>query len=1340
MLHGKYLYVTSQGEHVPLVDVPYEDRNWLLVYDREDRLPGTGGVEQPQSKDRDILYALPINFADAPTAIAAKGSLLFVSSQRDGVAVISLANPAKPSVVRFLKNGRVDGQVVSFIPKNPDSGGKTRLEFVGDDLHITPPVGYRFVFDASRPSLPQVGVSRVTGQATVPLNETNAIVLSQGSLDFQLYDASNPYHINRLGSYESHGFSVPAGLVDAFALTTIGGTNLQADAKGPRYWPLYDFSDPAEIHLLDVAYQQGEGDKEQVGSSLLTDDGVLLVRTDRRLRFIDTMVTDLAWSIPTQGATGVPTGSNLTLCFTVAPQIPDGEDAASYLQQFIKLVRVTGDESGEPAEFTVQVDADDSRKITIVPSSALQPSASYRLQLSASSDAAGRRTVGLFDHTIGFKTATDDKPEPRIVAIAPSIVTTKGGTIAVDVKNPADPVFTLAGVVAPESATTSRVDLDGGGQRIYIDAPPNVAGPAALKVTNENGAFVQLLGAVQYVEPLVLKSISPTSGSLAGGTRVTIKGLGFRPDAAQISVSFGDLPVAEDDIKVIDPETIEVVTPAGRIGKADVRVSLDNGQSEVLPKAFEYLQPAQSNIAGNGKIYDMVLDPTGTYLVAGQGNAVVIYNIDASTFTGGDTALNEDALLKKIDLNNDGVDDRIVSRVSLPNGYLATGVATYFEHGTDRVMVSATRPGDGGQSAFFVIGFDSINPKNTTILTQLPLFSNLARGLEVENSRAVVAMGNGGLGFVDILLPTKAYLSSHFSLPDGHQALDVTRVATKAGEPELYAVAAGNFDISTNSLVDEQESTTGAMYLIRHSAGAGYEIVSKVEVPCSRVKVVGTTAYLSAGANGLVIVDIGDPANPKILSRVNTVGCVYDIDVNGNTAYLALGDKGVLTVDVTDPEHPTVTDGMESYGGNVVWSVLGNNYSAVAGGNSLQVFPDVVLKVFRIDPENGILDYDTDHKLTVRLRFNKAIDLWPANLDRFKVYGPDGNPIAADVDIVGNDAIITILAGNGLAVGDTLSVEAQAGIKSIKPINDQVHIDLYTLRQNQRFALTYRGGENDILGLNAVVPRRIPTGRSAEITISGLGIPTDPARVKAYLSDVELSVKSIESNDDAERAAIITAEVPPIAKAGQYDVIVSVEKAGVWQKLVLRGALLVDSPIEFTSLTPGWGPRTGGTSVTVYGQGFEPGNTVMEGLKLRIGGVPVTSVRVLSSERMVITTTGRPGGQKRPLGSGSLRQRDTSLTGDAGFGYGLKLIGSQSVDFAPFDVWVDQETGVALTNGGYFTKNQFLQIYEGQGLSDSIRAASFDVQEPTQPLLVGGSPALPSGDEGREQIGKAGSL
>ena len=205
--------------------------------------------------------------------------------------------------------------------------------------------------------------------------------------------------------------------------------------------------------------------------------------------------------------------------------------------------------------------------------------------------------------------------------------------------------------------------------------------------------------------------------------------------------------------------------------------------------------------------------------------------------------------------------------------------------------------------------------------------------------------------------------------------------------------------------------------------------------------------------------------------------------------------------------------------------------------------------------------------------------------------------------------------------------------------------------------------------------------------------------------------------------AVVWLDIPPMPVAGQFDVTVMAHKGGVWETATLAGGLLVDAPVEFTALNPAWGPVTGGTLVTVYGRGFEPGTTVMEGLDIRVGGVAAAGIRVLSSERLeFVTRSGRVG---RNEVTGADRYGNIArLTGEAGFGFGLRHVASQSVGFYPSDIHVDPQTGIAVTNGGYFYQGHSEHLCQDTLWPDNYRAAAFDIQQ-SQPLLVGGAGAFP---------------
>ncbi|RYZ08821.1 MAG: hypothetical protein EOO73_05865 [Myxococcales bacterium] len=75
--------------------------------------------------------------------------------------------------------------------------------------------------------------------------------------------------------------------------------------------------------------------------------------------------------------------------------------------------------------------------------------------------------------------------------------------------------------------------------------------------------------------PHAVLGIDPPHGPFAGGTLVMIRGNGFDSNAR---VWFGDVPAPRENVTPIDPQRIQVLTPAGAAGAVDVTVQ--NGDAE----------------------------------------------------------------------------------------------------------------------------------------------------------------------------------------------------------------------------------------------------------------------------------------------------------------------------------------------------------------------------------------------------------------------------------------------------------------------------------------------------------------------------------------------------------------------------------------------------------------------------------------------------------------------------------------------------------------------------------------------------------------------------------------
>jgi hypothetical protein len=86
--------------------------------------------------------------------------------------------------------------------------------------------------------------------------------------------------------------------------------------------------------------------------------------------------------------------------------------------------------------------------------------------------------------------------------------------------------------------------------------------------------------------PPAVSSVSPNSGSTAGGTAVTITGTNF---AAGATVTFGG--TATTNVIAVNGTTITATTPAGSAGAVTVTVTVSGGQTGSLANAFTYASP-----------------------------------------------------------------------------------------------------------------------------------------------------------------------------------------------------------------------------------------------------------------------------------------------------------------------------------------------------------------------------------------------------------------------------------------------------------------------------------------------------------------------------------------------------------------------------------------------------------------------------------------------------------------------------------------------------------------------------------------------------------------------------
>ncbi|MEY8252049.1 MAG: IPT/TIG domain-containing protein, partial [Colwellia sp.] len=1361
------VYVTARAESYVGFDTEYAAGEWLLIFDAIEALPGSGdGSEQAEGDNRYIRHSLLIPSATQSVAdkhfIDYYDNLLIAASKGGAVNVYSIINPLRPTLLRSIK--QVSG-ARGAVPL------RTQAVYV-DDGKLFVNSGNWVVFDLQKASVPELTQFEASQVMTPSLQKDRHV-----ANNLSLHELTAATQWKKTSELESFGFQVPgeAVLIDTHGtLATVINRDKCVGGLYKGYLSLIDYSDLETPYLVDgmpysTNYKPTE--KEQIGLDLFgqsgenctgasaadhifTKDGISVLAYGA-LHLVDTHIQELTASWPQDGQKFVPLDSSITLDWTLP--IENLNDVKGY----ISLIKVMGADSADVIASAVSINPENSRQIIITPQNPLVADSKYQIQLTGVK--ASRRTQGLVDLALNFSTGnytgeniTWDNAEKNYVSV-------NGETIWLTLSHANNPEFFFSGkqgqVLAIEEVSITQ-------SRYQVALPSGIAGSIFVEVKDDDARYWASAGELIYTEPMVLQGISPAEGTLEGTQQVVITATGFAPDVADIKVFFGNQSADTKHYQLLDTTQLQLLTPPGILGSVDVRVELTDGQSDTLVNAYLYQQPIQSEIGTRSKsaITAMSIDPSATYMMVGVGSELNIFNIDPSKWTADNTGtdangkeilrdpLNPDDLRRKIDLDGDGADDRLVFSWHLPDGFVLLGVQGYFERGHDLIYMAAAKPDESSEFGFreaklFILGV-SDDFSTAQLIRSLELPGNMARGILVENNQALISLGTAGLGLVDTYIPSKTYLMESANVKGDLPALGLARTNQQLNDEPVYAVVSGHWTYPEQKLISNEVAGLGGFTLMSRSTN-GMQAISGLDIPASDIEVKDQFAFLAAGDRGVIVLDISDVQSPKVVSRNADLGHVHDLSISGHVLYAAIGGQGIISLDISNPEQLELLTGLDAFNDANIMHVTALSASVVGGGHKsegvLQVYPDSNLKLFTVDPANGILDFDGDDRLTAIFRFSKAIDNHDSNLNKFSVLNSLQQPVEFELNLNGNQAEIYIKPNQNLSVGDVLHYYVYTGLASVKRLTEDNSLTLYELKYDQHIELTYRGQYSTKLSIDSLLPRRQLLGEPLEITASALGVPLDISRVKLSIGGQEAQIDRIESNDEVERAGVIFATHPGLNVAGYYDVTLEVERYGLWESTKLFGALAIDKAIKLNSVTPQWGPLVGGTRIEVLGEGFEPGNTVMDGLVLTIGSAPVTNIDVISSSRLIAHTPRGNTGRQKVIAQNRYGSKDELPSKNGfGFGYGLRSMGSAKAALVkPLDVWVDQETGVAITTAGYFQETfphdesglhhkQFM----GRAFPDALRAATFDVQAEEHILQVGGLATVPVGEEGQTQIGR----
>jgi hypothetical protein len=234
---------------------------------------------------------------------------------------------------------------------------------------------------------------------------------------------------------------------------------------------------------------------------------------------------------------------------------------------------------------------------------------------------------------VGFKGQTNNL---TVASVSPSIGSINGGTsVTITGTN-----FTTGATVSFGGVPATNVTVNSP-TSITATTPTHAAGAVDVTVANSVSQSATLSGGFTYTSSSLpaptLSAVTPTQGSMSGGTTVTISGSNFVSGA---TVSFGG--TAASNVAFNSSTSLTATTPAHAAGLVNITITNPDGQNGTLTNAFTYtaLAPTLTSVSPNSgsKNGGTVVTLTGTNFISGAtatfgGTAATILTLNSTTIT-----------------------------------------------------------------------------------------------------------------------------------------------------------------------------------------------------------------------------------------------------------------------------------------------------------------------------------------------------------------------------------------------------------------------------------------------------------------------------------------------------------------------------------------------------------------------------------------------------------------------------------------------------------------------------------------------------------------------------------
>ena len=459
--------------------------------------------------------------------------------------------------------------------------------------------------------------------------------------------------------------------------------------------------------------------------------------------------------------------------------------------------------------------------------------------------------------------------------------------------------------------------------------------------------------------PPTVTSVSPNSGSTAGGTAVTITGTNF---AAGATVTFG--AAAATNVVVVSGTQITASTPAGNAGAVTVTVTV-SGQSGSLASGFTYVggTPAVSSVSpsSGSTAGGTAVTITGTNFAAG---ATVTFGAAAATNV---VVVSGTQITASTPAGNAGAVTVTVT-VSGQSGSLASG----FTYVGGTPAVSSVSPSSGSTAggtpvtitgtnfaAGATVTFGAAAATNVVVVSGTQITASTPAGNAGAVTVTVTVSGQSGSlasGFTYIGGPTVSGVSPNSGSTAGGTAVTITGTNFAAGATVTFGAAA-----ATNVVV-----VSGTQITASTPAGNAGTVTVTVTVSGQSGSLANAYTYAVPTTTAITYVQ-GNFATPQTSQTTVTVPyTAAQIAGDLNVVVVGWNDSTAAVKGVTDSRGntyalavgPTIQSGYASqsiyYAKNIVSATAGANTVTVTFA-SAATNPDIrILEYSGADPNNPV--------------------------------------------------------------------------------------------------------------------------------------------------------------------------------------------------------------------------------------------------------------------------------------------------------------------------------------------------------------------------------------------------